>query len=418
MDRVILHVDMNNFYASVSCLSHPELEGQPVAVCGDVEKRHGIVLAKNNIAKARGVKTASTVREAQRICGGLVCLPPDFAAYQRFSKLAKDICYSYTSQVESFGLDECWMDVTGSVRLFGDGETIANDLRRRIREELGITASVGVSFNKCFATMGSDYKKPDATTVISRDNYQTLLWGMPVSDLLFCGRKTAEKLHLWGIDTIGDLARADGEDMMRLLGKSGQMLWRYANGMDDDPVSERDAEHEVKSIGNGTTAPRDLVSDDDIRIVLRVLCDSVASRMREAHLKCRGVQLEVRDRDLCTVQRQRMLEAPTNLSKDLLAAAYALYMESYASQIALRPVRGLTVRVHALSPEDMEGEQMLFDLGQEDHSREEGLERALDKLREKYGENSIRTGNLYTDIKLSGVLSHSEHDEETEIALD
>ncbi len=419
MERVILHVDMNNFFASVSCLAHLELAGQPVAVCGDVEKRHGIVLAKNNIAKARGVKTAMTVHEAQRICGGLVCLAPDFAAYKRVSKQAKEICYSYTSQVESFGIDECWMDVTGSVRLFGSGETIANDLRRRIKEEIGITASVGVSFNKCFAKLGSDYKKPDATTVISRENYKDIIWPLPVSDMLYCGKKTADKLHLWGMDTIGALARADEEDLMRLLGKSGQMLWRYANGLDCDPVSERDEIQEVKSIGNGTTAPRDLVSDEDIRIVLRVLSDSVAKRMREAHLKCRGIQLEVRDKYLSVWQRRRMLDTPTNLAKDLLKAAYTLYLEGFAPQLAKRPVRGLTVRVHALVPEDAVGvEQMYFGFSENDRTKDEGLERALDKLRGKFGENSIRTGNLYTDVNLSGVLSDTENDEETEISLD
>ena len=304
MESVILHVDMNNFFASVSCRAHPELRDKPVAICGDIEKRHGIVLAKNNAAKARGVKTGSTVGEATFFCPDLCMLPPDNTLYLEVSREAKRIYYDYTSQVESFGIDECWLDVTGSLRLFGDGVTIADEIRRRVREQLGVTASVGVSFNKVFAKMGSDYKKPDATTLITPENFRELLWPLPVSDMLFAGRATQKKLHLYGIDTIGQLAQADFHMIVGLLGKCGAGLWQFANGLDRTPVCEGDHEPVIKSVGNSTTAPRDLISRDDVYIIMRVLSESVAARLRADRLCCRTVQIEIRDRRLAVFSRQ------------------------------------------------------------------------------------------------------------------
>ena len=266
MDPIILHSDMNNFYASVEILYDPSLNGRPVAVAGDEEARHGIVLAKNDLAKQFGIRTGQVLWEARQQCPELICVPAHYERYLHFSALARDIYISYTDQVEAFGLDECWLDVTGSVGLFGDGVTIANDIRARIRRELGLTVSVGVSYNKVFAKLGSDMKKPDATSVITPDNFRETAWRLPVSDLLYVGPATTRKLAQFGIHTIGALAQADQGFLYSLLGKNGIMLHRFANGQDHSGVRRYYAVPPMKSIGNSTTAPRDLVSEDDVKI--------------------------------------------------------------------------------------------------------------------------------------------------------
>ena len=281
MERVILHSDLNNFYASVECLYNPSLRGKPVAVAGDPEARHGIVLAKNYEAKACGVATGNPLWMAKKKCPDIIFVPPHYDLYMKYSQIAKEIYSEYTDQVEPYGLDECWLDVTGSTHLFGDGRRIANELRKRIKFELGVTASVGVSYNKIFAKLGSDMKKPDATTIISSDHFRDVVWPLPVNDLLYVGRATHNKLKRYGIHTIGDLAQADQKLLHNMLGQNGLMLWMFANGLDTSPVSNIGAKFLIKSIGNSTTAPLDLITDEDIRITLMVLCESVSSQMRE-----------------------------------------------------------------------------------------------------------------------------------------
>ncbi len=408
MNPVILHVDMNNFFASVSCRSHPELRDKPVAICGDIEKRHGIVLAKNNIAKARGVKTGSTIGEAVFFCPDLCMLPPDHSLYLEVSAQARQIYYDYTSQIESYGIDECWLDVTGSQRLFGDGVTIAGEIRRRIRDELGVTASVGVSYNKVFAKMGSDYKKPDATTLITEENFRELLWPLPVSDMLFVGRATRKKLHLWGIETIGDLARADFGEIVGLLGKCGAGLWQFANGLDRTPVSENDHTPIIKSVGNSTTAPRDLITDEDVYITMRVLAESVAARLRADHLCCSTVQIELRDKRLAVISRQQKVYYPTNLSEEILSAAFQLFRQSKPRDLRAMPLRSVAVRACQLSSEN-EGAQLSLDFDMNRHARMEALERTVDVLRTRYGDRIIRHAHLYVDPLLSGFSPKNEN---------
>ena len=252
MDRVILHIDMNNFYASVETLYDPSLKDIPMAVGGDKERRHGIVLAKNMLAKAKGVKTAEALWEAERKCPGIKFVPPHFERYAKYSRLAKEIYMQYTDMVESFGLDECWLDVTGSRRLFGSGREIAEEIRARVKDELGLTVSIGVSFNKIFAKLGSDYKKPDAVTAFTRENFKELVWPLPAADLLFVGKSTQEALRKYGIYTIGDAAKADRKLLKRLFGKAGEQLSMYANGEDRSPVRRVNEHEEIKSIGNST----------------------------------------------------------------------------------------------------------------------------------------------------------------------
>ena len=403
MNRTILHGDANNFYASVECLCNPSLRGKPVAVAGDVEARHGIVLAKNYIAKACGVATGNPLWMAKQRCPDIVFVPPHFDLYMKYSADARAIYGEYTDQVEPFGLDECWLDVTGSINLFGDGRTIADSIRTRIRRELGITISMGVSFNKVFAKLGSDMKKPDATTVIDAEHFRERIWCLPVSDLLFVGRSTLRRLLLCGISTIGELARADVVVLERLLGKNGVTLWMFANGHDTSPVAAVGAEPPVKSIGNSTTTPRDLVTDEDIKITLYVLAESVSSRLREGGFLCRTVQLHVREHTLASYERQIKLDIPNRTSQSLFDAAYILYRRHHTGA----PVRSLGIRACDLIP--CGTEQMSFLPEVSAIQSRETLEGVLDNIRGRFGRSSIRRCVTMADRELSAVSPKEDH---------
>lgn len=406
MERVILHSDLNNFYASVEQRDHPELRGKPVAVCGDQELRHGIVLAKSQEAKKLGVKTGQAIWEAQLRCPGLLVVPPHFERYLEVSGAVRDIYVSYTDQVEPFGLDECWLDVGGSEGLFGPGEAIANDIRGRIKREVGVTASVGVSFNKVFAKLGSDYKKPDATTVITRDNYRDVVWTLPVSDLLYVGPATTKKLARFGIKTIGDLARTGIELLHTTLGKVGVLLWQFANGLDSSGVSPYYAMPPVKTIGNSTTAPRDLVTDDDVKITLYALSESVAARLREQRSVCGTVQIGIRDTALLWYERQQKLYTPTCNSTVIADTAFRLFSENRPP----RPVRSLSVRASGLALED-ESPQLSFFPEDAKLLRRTDLERTMDHIRAKYGYSSIRRSIqlLHPELDLDAKGDHIIH---------
>ena len=288
-DRTILHCDMNGFYASVELLDRPDLSGLPVAVCGDPESRHGIILAKNELAKQAGVVTAETIWQAQRKCPDLQLIRPHREKYLYYSRRINEIYLRFTDLVEPFSIDESWLDVTASRSLFGSGRQIADTIRSVVRKETGLTLSAGVSYNKIFAKLGSDYKKPDATTEITRDNYRDILWPLPAEDMLFVGKATAEKLMKAGIRTIGDIARSDPGRLTALLGKQGQMLWNYANGYDRSPVARYGKGDEMKSVGNGMTFRRNLLSEEDIFTAVTSLADTVAGRLRMAHKKASGI---------------------------------------------------------------------------------------------------------------------------------
>lgn len=328
-ERTILHCDCNNYFASVELLEHPELADRPVAVAGDPEGRHGIILAKNQIAKRYGVKTAETVWQARRKCPGLVLLPPHHQKYVDMSRRVNDIYLSVTDQVEPFSVDESYLDVTGSRALFGDGAAIADMLRRRVREELGITISVGVSDNKAWAKMGSDYKKPDATTVITRTTVQDTLYPLDISSMLFVGHAAAEVLRRHGINTIGALAACNPAVLTQCLGKQGESLWQMAGGRDDSPVRLWGDADPVKSVGNGITFPHDLVGREECHAGLMPLCDSVASRLRAQGLKCRTVTIQIKDPNLKVISRQRTLSMPTNLTRQLFQEACAILDASW-----------------------------------------------------------------------------------------
>lgn len=392
--KTILHVDLNNFYASVECMYDPSLRGLPVAVCGDIEARHGIVLAKNYHAKSAGVKTGYTIADAKRACPGLVCVLPHMDRYMRFSAMAKGIYSEYTDKVESFGIDECWLDLGADA----NGVKTADEIRRRIKRELGVTASVGVSYNKIFAKMGSDYKKPDATTEITPDNYKDLLWRLPVSDMMFVGRATESRLRLYGVNTIGDLARCSPSLLDRLFGKNGLMLHRFANGEDNSDVSDVSSGPPIKSIGNSTTAPRDLLTDDDIRVTYMALCESVSARLRKHALKCSTVCIDVRDSDLLVFTRQKKLRSPVCTADELFYAAMELH---YSNKRPGMRVRSLGVRASSLCP--LIGMQLTF-YDDEAKQKREALSAAEDVINSRFGPRSVVHGITIADTQLSSFV--------------
>ena len=376
MERVILHSDLNCFYASVECLYRPDLAGRPVAVSGDPALRHGIILTANYIAKGRGVKTGEAIWQARQKCPDLVTLPPDFKKYLRFSRMARRIYGDYTDQVEPFGIDEAWLDVTGSTGLFGSGEQIACEISRRIKAELGITVSIGVSFNKVFAKLGSDYKKPDGITCITRENFKSLVWPLPARCLLFVGRSTGARLDRLGIATIGQIACADPALLGRQMGKWGELLWSFANGRCSDPVRPCGEEAVIKSISNSSTTPRDLTCDQDARMMLTILADSVAARTRQQGFRGQVVGIWVRDDQLVGFTRQKKLPCPTCLTDEVADTAMELFCSSWHWQ---RPVRSVGV---SLSEFYGGGLPVQLDLGKRREACSlERLERAVDGWR-------------------------------------
>ena len=391
MDRTILHCDCNSFFASVETVFNPQLASVPMAVAGDSEMRHGIILAKNELAKKCGIQTAETIFSAKKKCPALVLVPPHHELYAEFSARVRRIYERYTDLVEPFGMDEAWLDVTASRALFGDGYKIADEIRRTVKEEIGITVSVGVSYNKVFAKMGSDYKKPDAVTEITRGNYKELLYGMPAGDLLFVGAQTAALLASSGIRTIGDLAEASPAFLSAKLGKAGEMLSKYARGEDDSPVSDIYAENDAKSVGNGMTFKRDLVTPEEIRLGLYTLAEDVAYRLRKHGQKCSTVGVTVKDPTLKSITRQKPIDPPSDISREIAEAAYELAL--LAVPVG-KPVRMLTVTaMNLLHAENAHEQISFFDEDEsEKRKRNEKLESAVDEIRARYGKSAVTTG--------------------------
>lgn len=402
--RTILHSDLNNFYASVECRRRPELAGKPVIVCGSKEDRHGIVLAKNMLAKSCGVRTGDVIWEAKRKCPGVVEIPADFPEYLRFSKKVRRIYERYTDRVEAFGIDECWLDVTESLSLFGSGREIAEEIRNSVKSELGVTVSVGVSYNKIFAKLASDLKKPDAVTVISAENYREVVWSLPAEELLYVGKATKRKLNGVGIYTIGDIARAEESFLLRRLGKWGSYLWRFANGLDDTEVVRVGEEENVKSIGNSLTNYRDLENEEEVFTLIWLLADSVAMRLRESGLgRARTVHLWVRDAKLSDFGRQARLPRASRSGSEIGAFACKLFSESYPWREKVRGV-GVSVSGFERGNEQLD---LFSDFGKEEKS--ERLDETLDRIRKKYGNNIIQRAVIKKDKRLSELDVKGEH---------
>ena len=397
MERVILHSDLNSFYASVECMKNPEIRDKPVAVGGSVEQRHGIILTKNLIAKGYGVKTGEAIWQAKQKCPGLIVVPPDYKTYLYFSSEARRIYGCYTDLIEAFGIDECWLDVTESCRLFGNGEQIANEIRRRMKEELGITSSIGVSYNKIFSKLGSDMKKPDATTVITQKDFKQKVWPLPVSDLLYVGRSTAKKLINIGIYTIGDLANLNLSFLKKLLGKWGETLWIFANGLDTVSVMKTDQHSTIKGIGNSMTTPRDLVNNEDVKLLLYVLSESVSERLRKHNFKGSTIELYIRDKELNSIDRQAKLNFSSCVTKDIADKAFEIFLDNWKWE---KPIRSIGVRATDLVTADTYVQLSLF-YDEKQKLKEEQLEYSIDGIRKRFGHYSVQRALLLKDKALN-----------------
>lgn len=403
--RTILHSDMNNCYASIELLHHPELRGKPLAVGGDPEARHGIVLAKDQLAKKAGVQTGMALWQARQVCPDIVFVPPRMDLYLRFSRLAHEIYADYTDMQEPFGVDESWLDVTDSCTLKGDGFQIANQISNRIKRELGITVSIGVSWNKIFAKLGSDYKKPDAITVISKENYKDIVWKLPASDLLYVGKSTEKKLRTLGILTIGQLAQADPKLLKSLFGKMGLVLSLFANGEDQTPVNKENIHAPIKSIGNSTTTPRDLETYEDVAIITYALSESVSARLRENNFACNVVEISVRDNELYSFTRQKKISNPTDITNEIAETALELFRENYKWE---KPIRSIGVRASDLTNPCCATQLSLFvDEAYRDKLRR--ADRTVDEIRRRFGYKSIQRGLMYCDRTLSAVNAKDDH---------
>jgi len=400
--RTILHSDLNNFYATVECKRNPYWKDLPLCVCGNPRDRHGIVLAKNYIAKNVGVKKGMPLWQARQICPNIICVIANFDEYLEHSRMVRKIYEDYTDRIEPFGIDEAWLDVTESEKLFGSGEKIANEIRERIKKEVGLTASVGVSFNKIFAKLGSDMKKPDATTIITKENYKEKIWKLPVQDLLYVGRATTKKVNKLGIETIGDLANSDVNMLTQRLGVWGKYLWEFANGLDQSPVKKVGQHTAIKSVGNSMTAPKDVENLEQARVVITVLAESVASRMRKYGVgKAFTVSVWIRDNDLGSIIRQHKFSESTNNSFDIIERAMQI-LKKYCD--FSKPLRSLGVSV---SDFEDDCEQLSLWTNGDDLKSKRDL--VVEKIRKKHGFNSICRANIMFESKLLGLDIENAH---------
>ena len=398
MLRTILHSDLNSFYASVEMMLDPSLRGKAVAVCGSTEDRHGIVLAKSELAKKAGVKTGMVNWEAKQKCPGIIMLPPQYEQYLKYSKLTREIYQRYTDQVEPYGMDECWIDITGSCENFGGGLAIAEQIRQATREELGLTVSIGVSFTKIFAKLGSDMKKPDAITCINADDYKDNVWPLPASELLYVGHATEKALATYGIHTIGGIANASPDFLHRRFGKNGDQLWRFANGTDTSRVMQLDYEVPIKSIGHGITCNTDLELAEEVWKIILFLSQDLGHRLRMHELCAKGVQLTVKDNTLAYKQYQAQLDVATQSAAEIAALARRLFNENYQWRTF---VRAITVRAINLIPRTAPQQLTLFD-NTAKREKLEKLETAVDSIRHRFGKGSVSPAAILSGLKIPG----------------
>ncbi len=393
--RQILHCDLNNFYASVACRDNPELRGRAVAVGGSKEERHGIILAKNEIAKRYGVSTGEAIWQARQKCPSLVVVPPDFKRYTYFSKEVRKIYERYTDLIEPFGIDECWLDVTGSRRLFGKGEEIADRIRREIATEQGLTASVGVSFNKIFAKLGSDLRKPDATNIIPFEKFKEILWPLEVNRLLGVGPATERKLHSLAVFTIGDLANIEPEALRLKLGKNGVLLHRFANGEENSSVLKSDFKYRPQSIGRSVTCPKDLTDFSEVYRVFLRLSEEVGRELRREELQAHSIAVHIRDNRLQVKEFMTGLPEPLQSSKTLADEGIKLLRKNYGFEYPLRSVGIRAINLKDYSPKL---QLSLFEDNMKIIKRDM-LEQSVDRVRERFGDSSVVRASLLNDFE-------------------
>lgn len=404
-ERVILHLDINHCYAQIEEMLHPELRFIPMVVGGDPEKRHGIILAKNLLAKKFGIKTGEPLRDAMKKCPGLTVVPVHFEEYKYYTEKVKDIYRDYTDQVESFGLDEAWIDVTRSAELHGDGETVAKIIQERVKEEIGLTISIGVSYNKIFAKLGSDLIKPSGLVVISKQNYKEVAWPLPVEDLLYVGPATHAKLARIGVKTIGELAQLPVQTMKSLIGKMGEIIWSFANGDDTSVVDLTTYKREVKSVGNSITAVHDIKNLEEAKIVYQVLVESVASRLKDEKMKGAVISIGLRDKNLVSFGRQQKIDNPTNISDEIFKVVVELVKTSYDFKIPLRSV-GVSV---SMLEKDTSYTQLSLFVDEEKRLALKRLDIMVDNIRAKFGFDAIKRASVIQDRVLTSFDPKGDH---------
>ena len=389
MDRTILHIDVNNFFASIEIMLNPNLKGLPVAVCGSENDRHGIVLAKSYEAKKFGVKTAETVWQAKKKCPNLIIVPPQYEEYKKYSKLIQNMYYSYTDQVEPFGLDECWLDVTGSLKLFGNVENIAEEIKERVKKEIGVTVSIGVSFTKTFAKLGSDLKKPDAITYISKENFKNIVWPLVTNEIIGVGKSTFKILEEMNLKTIGELANCDISLLEQKLGKHGRILWKRVNGIDDEIVDANMYIASPKSIGNGKTFRNDLTKINDIRSAFQNLTYEISNKLKKHRLEAKNIQIVIRDNQFNDKQLQ--CELPTITSSSLIITNTA--MDLFKKYKWNKPIRALTIRAINLIEEGTNDQISLFE-EKDEYEKIKKIDKVMFEINNKFGPNSVKFSNI------------------------
>lgn len=389
MDRTILHIDVNNFFASIEIMLNPNLKGLPVAVCGSEDDRHGIILAKSYEAKKFGVKTAETVWQAKKKCPNLIIVPPQYEEYKKYSKLIQNIYYSYTDQVEPFGLDECWLDVTGSLKLFGNVENIAEEIKERVKKEIGVTVSIGVSFTKTFAKLGSDLKKPDAITYISKENFKNIVWPLVTNEIIGVGNSTFKILEEMNLKTIGELANCDISLLEQKLGKHGRILWKRVNGIDDEIVDANIYTASPKSIGNGKTFRNDLTKINDIRSAFQNLTYEISNKLKKHRLEAKNIQIVIRDNQFNDKQLQ--CELPTITSSSLIITNTA--MDLFKKYKWNKPIRALTIRAINLIEEGTNDQISLFE-EKDEYEKIKKIDKVMFEINNKFGPNSVKFSNI------------------------
>jgi len=388
-------------------LRNPRLRDTPLAVCGNREERHGIVLTANYPAKRLGVKTGMANWEAKRLCPGLFIVPPKYRDYLQFSDFVKEIYAGYSDRIEAFGIDENWIDLTGCVSSFAQGEKVVYEIREKVKKQLGLTVSIGLADNKVFAKLGSDMKKPDACTIIPKSKYKEIVWPLPVSELLYVGRATEVKLRSRCIETIGDLAKTDPDNLKRWLGKAGLVLHMFANGEDRSMVAPSGYQSPVKSVGNSHTCPRDLANDQDVKIMIYAMAQSVGARLMEYNLNAATVEFSYVNTDLSAYAvRQTKLGAPTCISGEIAEAAFRLFKKHYGHWPS--PLRKIGVRGTDLVSMDAPRQLSVYESAEQLIEKED-LERAINILRARYGNNIIQRAVMFIDGELSAVDAKRDH---------
>lgn len=404
-DRTILHIDINHCYAQIEEMKYPALRQIPMAVGGHEEARHGIILAKNDLAKKAGVLTGESLREAYDACPQLLIIPPAYDDYIYYTERVKDICRQYSDAIEPFGLDESWLDCTHCRNLYSDPLEVAGRIQQRILNEIGLTVSIGISYNKVFAKFGSDLVKPSGLTLITRDNYRQIVWPHPAEDLLFVGPATKRKLKARGIDTIGELAQYPLPYLKQAMGAAGEVIWQFANGEDRSEVSASSCQAAVKSVGNSMTMVHDVNSAEELEPVFWVLCECVASRLRDCGMEGDTVGVCMRSSGLDWMQCQFKMPQRTSLSQEIMKTAMMLIRERYDFST---PMRAAGVSVFGLRPSSMNRQLSIFtDETQREKARKTDL--AMDEIRHKYGYYSIRRCCTMIDRPLTEFNPKEEH---------